>query len=195
MSDAGPSQDGKVETGHVSVSGGCGAVGGHAIEVDEDGRPYIDCTICGPKLVGSHYGWAATPAGVPLTPDELSERDLAERDGVAMQRIVLKSVTDSLVTAASAQKGLVGQIRSLSAADKAELLAALRSDDGDDPKPKGLSRSDDRAGVKEDVASKGPFRKADPEPEDDPEPEPRVVAHKADPAPKAASHHAPPRKS
>lgn len=123
-----------MEAGRVSVSGGCGVQFGHEIQVSEDGRPYIDCDICAPKLVGSHYGWAASPAAVPLTPDEHAERDLAERDGVAMQRIVLKSVTDSLVTAASAQKGLAGQIRSLSAADKAELLAALRSDDGDDAK-------------------------------------------------------------
>jgi hypothetical protein len=81
-------------------------------------------------LVGSHYGWAASPAAVPLTPDEVAERDLAERDGVAMQRIVLKSVTDSLVSQATAKKGLLGQITSLSAADRAELLAALQGDDG-----------------------------------------------------------------
>ena len=118
-----------MEAGHVSVAGGCGVPFGHEVLITDQGRPYIDCEVCGPKLVGGHYGWAASPAAVPLTPDEVAERDLAERDGVAMQRIVLRSVTDSLVSQAGAQKGLLGQIKSLSAADRAELLAVLQGDE------------------------------------------------------------------
>jgi hypothetical protein len=134
MTDHGPSQDGKVDTGHVSVAGGCGVPFGHPVLLTDDGRPYIECEVCGPVLTGSHYGWAASPAAVPLTPDEIAERDLAERDGVAMQRIVLKSVTDSLVSQATAKKGLLGQITALSAADRAELLAALHGDEDEPPK-------------------------------------------------------------
>jgi hypothetical protein len=126
MTDLGPSQDGKVAAGRVKPSGGCGVPFGHEIQLTDEGRPYIDCDICAPILVGGHYGWAASPAAVPLTPDELAERELAERDGVAMQRIVLKSVTDSLVSQATASKGLLGQIKSLSASDRAELLAVLQ---------------------------------------------------------------------
>lgn len=117
-----------MDAGHVSVAGGCGIPFGHEVLTTDQGRPYIDCEVCSPKLVGSHYGWAASPAAVPLTPDEVAERDLAERDGVAMQRIVLRSVTDSLVTQAGAQKGLLGQIKSLSPADRTELLAVLQGD-------------------------------------------------------------------
>jgi hypothetical protein len=144
MTDHGPSADGNVEAGRVSVAGGCGIPFGHQILLTDQGRPYIDCEFCAPKLVGSHYGWASSPAAVPLTPDEHAERDLAERDGVAMQRIVLKSVTDSLVGQATAQKSLVGQIKSLSAADRAELLAVLQGDAEAKAKPALLAGDEDK---------------------------------------------------
>ena len=128
MSDLAPSADGEVGAGAVSLGGGCGSM--HPVQVDASGHPYIDCDTCAPRLAGSHYGWSANPAGVPLTPDELAERELAERDGVAMQRIVLKSVTDSLVGQAVAAKqtrqSLLEQIKSMSAEDRAGLLGLLQ---------------------------------------------------------------------
>jgi hypothetical protein len=140
MSDLGPSADGEVAAGAVSLGGGCGSV--HPVQVDNAGHPYIDCDTCAPRLAGSHYGWAANPAGVPLTPDEQSERELAERDGVAMQRIVLKSVTDSLVGQAVAAKqtriGLLEQLKGMSAEDRSELLGLLQGEPEHAQKPRAV---------------------------------------------------------
>jgi hypothetical protein len=149
MNDLAPSDDGQVDAGAVSVGGGCGNV--HPVKLGTDGGPYIDCGTCAPMLVGGHYGWAATPAGVPLSPDELSERELAERDGVAMQRIVLKSVTDSLVAEANAKKGKLGlldQLKSMSADDRAELLAVIQGESKHEEKVLAAPSKTQRPGAK-----------------------------------------------
>jgi len=123
MTDLGPSSDGQVDAGTVSVSeanGGCGKQ--HKAFLNEDGRPCIECAVCAPVLIGGHYGWSATPNGVPLTPDEIAERELAERDGIAMQRVMMKSVTDHFIESMAA-KGAAGP--ALSASTLAAQLAAL----------------------------------------------------------------------
>jgi hypothetical protein len=138
--DHAPSLDGRIAPGHITrpvSAGGCGVC--HEIQVDERGHAFLDCDQCAPALVGGHWGWAATPGGVPLTPDELAERELAERDAHAGQNAMMRAMTDSFVqavngggfqfpglTAAPApQKSLVEQIAEMSAADKAALAAML----------------------------------------------------------------------
>ena len=140
MSDHGPSADGQVAAGAVSVGGGCGSV--HPVQADAEGRPYIDCAVCGPYMTGHHYGWAASPAGVPLTPDEQSERELAERDGVAMQRIVLKSVTDSLVgqavTAKQTRQSLLEQLKAMTPDERAEITGLIQGEHPAEAKPRAV---------------------------------------------------------
>jgi hypothetical protein len=132
MSDLAGSLDGNVGPGAVTVSGGCGQ--SHGIEVDHQGHPYIECEACAPTLTGGHWGWAATPAGVPPTPDENAERELAERQGTAATNIMLRSVSDALAQAAAAQLGagrgagpgsLLDQLKALTPAERDQLLGEL----------------------------------------------------------------------
>jgi hypothetical protein len=134
MSDYAPSHDGQVGPGAVSLpahAGGCGSL--HTAQVDEDGHPYIECEQCAPVFIAKHASFAGTPGGVPLTPDELGERELAERDAKATERVILRSVTERLVDEVAAGKQakrapaptLMEQIGALSAADRAELAKML----------------------------------------------------------------------
>lgn len=132
MSDFAPGPDGA--QGAVKLSperGGCGQM--HLVKVDEDGRPYIECEACGPALIAGHASFAGTPGGVPLTPDELAERELAERDAKATERVILRSVTDHLVDQITAKKQekaptLLEQIAALSPAEKVQMSELLASD-------------------------------------------------------------------
>jgi hypothetical protein len=142
MADMAPSPDGERPPGTVRLPehrGGCGAQ--HTVTQDEDGHPLIDCPACAPALIGSHYGWAASPAGVPLTVDELGERELAERDGIAMQRIMVKSLTDDYMDRMRVKETrlppstLVSQLAKLSAAERAEIAALLSGKSEDTPEP------------------------------------------------------------
>lgn len=134
MSDLAGSQDGRVGPGAVSVSGGCGQ--SHGVEVDQQGHPYIECPVCAPIQIGRHWGWAATPAGVPATPDELSQRELAEREGTAATSIMLRQVSAALANAATAQLtagqgsgqasvSLLDQLKAMSAEERDALLTQL----------------------------------------------------------------------
>lgn len=136
MSDLAPSADGAVEAGAVSVAqhaGGCGQQ--HKVQVDDQHRAYVACDECAPVLMGMPgAGWAATPNGVALTPDELGERELAERDGVAMQRIWQKSLMEDFLTRQREDKAgrspggapsLVEQLAALSPEDKAAVAQML----------------------------------------------------------------------
>ncbi len=149
MADHAPSLDGRVAAAHVRLPahrGGCGQE--HEVQSDDRGHAFIDCDQCGPALVGGHYGWAATPGGVPLTPDEIGERDLAKRDAEAGQNSMMRAMTDSFVravqgggftfpgtTAPAPQRSLVEQIAEMSAADKAALAAMLAPATGGDTTP------------------------------------------------------------
>jgi hypothetical protein len=161
MADHGPSADGRVAAGHIRLPtdrGGCGNE--HEIETSDRGYAFIDCPRCAPALVGSHYGWAATPGGVPLTPDELGDRELAERDAKSSQNTLLRAMTDSFVKAVQTGPGfqfpsedspagkapsLLDQIKAMSAEEKAALASVLApageipaktSDANDDEPPK-----------------------------------------------------------
>lgn len=137
MSDLAASPDGRLAAGSVSVpttAGGCGEQ--HTVTVDDDGRPYVNCDACAPVLISMPgSGWAATPNGVALTPDEMAERELAERDGTAMQRVIMRSVTDQVVgqmmhknapaAAPVQQLSLIDQLTALSDDDWAK-VAELR---------------------------------------------------------------------
>jgi hypothetical protein len=110
-SDHGPSADGHVAAGAVSVAGGCGVC--HPIQVSDEGRPYIECDICAPIQMGRHWGWAATPHGVPLTPDEQADRELSNRDA--------NKARDDLANAAILE--FMRQQRAVAAAPAAPTLA------------------------------------------------------------------------
>jgi hypothetical protein len=126
MTDMAPSRDGNVPAGAVTVAGGCGVC--HEISVDAEHRPHIACDICAPILTGSHYGWASTPHGVPLTPDELASRELAKRDVEASQAILVNAAVQNMLLgqqqpALPAPAPSVADV--LSKASPEELLAAL----------------------------------------------------------------------
>jgi hypothetical protein len=96
-SDHGPSPDGMVAAGTVSVAvnkGGCGQQ--HRILLNEDNRPHIECVLCAPALVSGHWGWSSSPAGVPLTPDEQGEVEIAEREGQVAMRLAFKGMGESV---------------------------------------------------------------------------------------------------
>lgn len=148
MADMAPSPDGERPAGTVRVAehrGGCGAQ--HTVMQDEDGHPLISCPACAPALIGGHYGWAASPAGVPLTVDELGERELAERDGIAMQRIMVKSLTDDYMDRMRVKEtklpasALVTQLAKLSAGERAEIAALLSGKSDDAPEPESMPAS------------------------------------------------------
>jgi hypothetical protein len=146
MSDYAPGREEDAKPGAVVVpatAGGCGKM--HVAQLDEDGHPYIECEQCAPVLIGKHASFAGTPGGVPLTPDELGERELAERDAKATERVILRSVTDRLVDQIAADKkaksdpapSLMEQIGALSAKDRAELAKMLSgepSEEAEEPK-------------------------------------------------------------
>jgi hypothetical protein len=137
MSDMAPTTDGRIGPGTVSVPpdrGGCGDQ--HTVETDHTGHPYITCGVCAPVLIGGMYGWANTPAGVPLTPDEQSEVETAEREGQQMQRVAMRTMGAHLADMVKAQhqpteqpvlsaSSLAAQLAVLSAEDKAEIVKAL----------------------------------------------------------------------
>jgi hypothetical protein len=141
MSDYAPSRDGQVGPGSVSLPadrGGCGKQ--HVAKIDDGNHPYIECEQCGPVLIASHAAFAGTPGGVPLTPDELGERELAERDAKATERVILRSVTDHLVEQITANKqvkaeapSLMEQISALSAKDRAQLAKVLAGEPLEEP--------------------------------------------------------------
>jgi hypothetical protein len=131
MSDYAPGLDGAQGAVKLpSDRGGCGQM--HLVQVDGEGRPYVECEQCGPALIAGHASFAGTPGGVPLTPDELGERELAERDAKATERVILRSVTDHLVGEITAKKEkpptLLEQIAALSSAEKVQLSELLASD-------------------------------------------------------------------
>jgi hypothetical protein len=136
-----PSEELNRPAGHVSVpehAGGCGKQ--HTVQLDDDGRAYIACDKCAPAIVGSPgLGFAASPGAVRLTPDEIGERELAERDGVAMQRIMTKSLTDHFVAEALSRKvkqpSLAEQLAELSPAQRAEIAGLLKGDEKPPAKP------------------------------------------------------------
>jgi hypothetical protein len=131
MADLAPSRDGNVPPGAVAVPtsrGGCGV--SHEIGLDDAGRPCITCDTCVPILVGGVYGWGATPHAVPLTPDELAQRELAKRDVEASQAVLMNAMVHDWMgklsqqaPAAIAPAPSVADV--LAKASPEELLAAL----------------------------------------------------------------------
>jgi hypothetical protein len=137
MNDMAPSPDGVTAAGTVSVpasAGGCGEQ--HQAFLNEDGRPTVVCDLCAPLLIRLHPSFAGSPNAVALTCDELAERELAERDGVAMQRVMMRSVTDHFVSEltgkaalpaapAATARSLVAQLAALTPAERAEIAKLL----------------------------------------------------------------------
>lgn len=139
MADHAPSLDGRTAAAHIRLPahrGGCGNE--HEVQVDDRGHAFIDCARCGPGMVATHYGWSASPGGVPLTPDQIAANDLAKRDAEVGQNAMMRAMTDSFVKAVQGggftfpgipgpvpQKSLVEQIAEMSDGDKAALAAML----------------------------------------------------------------------
>jgi hypothetical protein len=137
MSDMGPSTDGRIDAGTVSLPadrGGCGEQ--HKVFLNEDNRPAVECTECAPVLVATHPAFAGTPNGVALTCDELADRELAERDGVAMQRVMMARVTDHFVKELTGKvvepetpklnaSTLAAQLAAMTPAERAEIAKLL----------------------------------------------------------------------
>ena len=127
-SDHGPSADGRVAAGAVRVADGCGEQ--HQIQVDDHGRPYMECDVCAPIQMGRHWGWAATPHGVPLTPDEQAERELANRDASKARddlanAAILEFMRQQRAAAVTSEPSLADVLAKVS---PEELLAALPGD-------------------------------------------------------------------
>jgi hypothetical protein len=151
MSDHAPSPDGTRAAGTLSIhpeNGGCGRA--HTAQVDDDMRAYYECDVCAPIAIAKLYGFAANPNGVPLTCDEQGERELAERDGVAMQRVVLRSITDhymqqmtdtKALKAAAKTPSLAEQLATLTAAQKADLIRELGGAESKAEEPKAEAKT------------------------------------------------------
>lgn len=134
MRDHAPASDGS-GGGSISISkalGGCGDT--HQAQVDDRGRVFYECDLCAPAAVGGCYGFSASPAGVPLTPDEVGDRELAKRDAEAAQSVILSSMTDAFVRNLAAgaplvapppAKSLAEQVAGMSEGEKAELAKLL----------------------------------------------------------------------
>ena len=139
MADLAGSADGRVGPGAVTVSGGCGQ--SHGVQVDKAGHPYIECDVCAPIQVSRHYGWSSSPAGVPPTPDEVAQRELAEREGTAATSIMLRQVSEALAGAAVAKLGgagagsLLDQLKALDADERDALLSQLGVPAAEEPAP------------------------------------------------------------
>jgi hypothetical protein len=126
-SDHGPSADVHIAAGAVTVAGGCGVC--HQIQVDEHSRPYIECDICAPIQMGGHWGWAATPHGVPLTPDENAARELSNRDATkARDDLANAAILEFMRQQREASKAAAPAAPSLADASPEQLLAALPAD-------------------------------------------------------------------
>jgi len=137
MADHKPSPDGAVGPGAVSVprhKGGCGQC--HQVAVNDEDRVYIDCDQCARALVAGHYGWSATPHGVPLTPDQMAQRELASRDAEDHQNAILRAMTDAFVSqmadfkamqasAAKQPQSLQEQLAALSPKERAALFSSF----------------------------------------------------------------------
>lgn len=137
MRDHAPDASADLAAGSLGLpvsSGGCGQT--HTAVVDDQGYVRYECDQCAPALIGHHYGFSATPGGVPLTPDEMADRDLARRDAEVSQNAILKGITEHFLATMSAgskaqaspvAKTLVEQVGAMSEADRLELAKALRS--------------------------------------------------------------------
>jgi hypothetical protein len=140
MSDLAPSDDNPAG-GHVRVSvdrGGCGQA--HHVSLDGNGRPVITCPQCAPALIAGHYGWANNPSGVPMTPDEKGEVEIAEREGQVAMRMAMKAMgsavaqqVQGILPAAQPQSALtasalVAQLAAMPAAERAQIAALLQGD-------------------------------------------------------------------
>lgn len=130
-------------TGHGSVTipvskGGCGEP--HA-KADDEPRLSVDCPLCEPAIMKmAGHGWAYTPEGVHLNPDERREVEQQENaarraqartlgDPVALSKVFAESMRDALGTGQGAPAPtLLEQIAALSAEDRAALKAMLGAD-------------------------------------------------------------------
>lgn len=137
MSDMAPADDGSLPAGVVSVPaerGGCGAQ--HRAEVDDQGHPYIECDQCAPWLTGNAHGFASTPAGVPLTPDEMGEVEISKRQGEVSYTLAMKAMGQTMgqliqqgggrnTPAPAPQLSLAEQVAAMTPADRAALADLL----------------------------------------------------------------------
>ncbi len=115
--------------------GGCGE--SHYRGITETGDPAVfsvNCPKCEPHIMAMKTGWAATPAGVSLTPDEIGEAEASEASAKRQQN---RTWGDPSVFAAEFAKAigagpgqtqspsLLAQIAALSSEERAALAGML----------------------------------------------------------------------
>jgi hypothetical protein len=132
--------------------GGCGLVH-EAGDLPDGARFSVDCPSCEPAIIATRTGWAHTPEGVHLTPDEIGVADAeaakAQRESnktwanpAAMFAMFQKAgAQPAAVQAAAEMPSLLAQIAALSPEERAALGAMLAAPtpetdvepDGDEP--------------------------------------------------------------
>jgi hypothetical protein len=136
MSDMAPSPDGRIPAGAVALPEGKGCGRQHHAQLDDAGRPYIRCAICAPWLIGHVHGFAASPAGVPLTPDEQGDVEIAKRQGERSYSMAMQAMGQAMSEFVQNGRapfgsqpprldaaGLKALLAGLTAEERAELLA------------------------------------------------------------------------
>lgn len=131
-------------TDHTSITvhpenGGCGEE--HKAGILEPGELFrINCPQCEPVILGMRTGWAATPDGVSLTPDEIGEAERAETNAKRQQtrtwgdpRLIGDAIRDAMLgpggNAPQQQPSLLAQIAALSSEERAALAGMLLASD------------------------------------------------------------------
>lgn len=91
-------------------NGGCGQP--HDVEVDENGRKYLNCPACEPAVMRIGYGWSATPGGVLSTPDEIAEHERLEKESARLgaQNLISQLRGAAGQSAQAAPQGLLDQM-------------------------------------------------------------------------------------
>lgn len=122
----------------ITVAGGCGEPHQKADDLPAGERYSMNCPACEAVLTKERLGWAPTPEGVALTPDEIGEVERAED---AAKRATNRTWSDpanlaemfaGVVKGASAAgegKSLLAQIADLNPDERAALRAMLNATD------------------------------------------------------------------
>ncbi len=110
-----------------AIEGGCGQ--GHTVgPLPGGGRGFI-CPACEPGAL-KLWGWAASPEGVKLTPDENAVLEDTKSQGLAAQALAAKAIGERLASTVLADAigpaaSVKASVESLSKADLIRLLADL----------------------------------------------------------------------
>jgi hypothetical protein len=110
-----------------AVAGGCGE--GHLVEPVAGGGRGVTCALCEPGLL-KLWGWAGSPEGVKLTPDEVAVLEDSKAQGLAAQALAAKAIGERLAAtvlsdAIAPASSVAASPESVSKTDLAKLIAQL----------------------------------------------------------------------